>query len=133
VKLDRVLTVNVWRDGPRLGVAELHGVPHIYEAEFDHDGEGYGDTFFLTPIEPGLLALVLQEWQCRLRLEAAARAGEALPAERARREALRREIGGRLCTDPERCRYYSARFRARDPGVAMHGYLVEWRRELRVR
>jgi hypothetical protein len=30
---DRVLTVNEYYDVPRLGVAELNGVPHVYEAE----------------------------------------------------------------------------------------------------
>ena len=34
MKLDRVLTVAKYHDAPRLGVAELNGVPHIYESEF---------------------------------------------------------------------------------------------------
>jgi len=34
-------------DGPRLDVAELNSVPYIYEAEFDHSTDEYGDTYFL--------------------------------------------------------------------------------------
>jgi len=140
MKLDRVLTVDEFRDAPRRGVAELHGVPHIYEAEFDHSGEGYGDTYFLSPIERGLLALVLQERAIRQRRDLAVARGDAppecgpsLPEDRPRLEAIRHLVGARVRVDPENCRYYSAKFRPRDPEVAPGGWLVEWRCELRVR
>lgn len=42
---DRVHTINEYYDGPRLGLADVDGVPHIHEAEFDHSSEEYGDTF----------------------------------------------------------------------------------------
>jgi hypothetical protein len=45
MKLDRVLTVAKYRDAPRLGIAELNGVPHIYESEFDERTEEYRDTY----------------------------------------------------------------------------------------
>lgn len=61
--MGRVLTINDSYDGPRLGLAELRGVPHIYEAEFDHSSDYYGDTYFLSPIEPDLLALILEDWR----------------------------------------------------------------------
>lgn len=35
---DCVLTINEYYDGLRLG-------PHIYEAEFDHSTDEYGDTY----------------------------------------------------------------------------------------
>ena len=133
MKFDRVLTVNDYRDGPRRGVAELDGVPHIYEAEFESNGDGYGDTYFLSPIEPALLALVLEDWAIWRRWEAAFRRGEtpahthpALPAERERHEALASAIGDRLRVDPERCRYVRGRFGARRPTPAFHGLWVEW-------
>lgn len=119
MKFDRVLTVNDYRDGPRRGVAELDGVPHIYEAEFDGSGEGYGDTYFLTPIEPALLALALEERAERADPPAAS--GELSPAERARREARAREIDVGLRTDPEHCRYFRARF-----GERRSGWWVQW-------
>ena len=65
---DRVLTVNEFYDGPRRGVAELNGVPHIYEAEFDYNpSNGRGDTYFLSPIGTELLALVMEDWAIWLR------------------------------------------------------------------
>ena len=79
---DRVLTVNEYYDGPRLGVAELNGVPYIYEAEFDHSTDEYGDTYFLSPIDPELLALVLEDWAIRCRWDAAHKRGEATLASR---------------------------------------------------
>ena len=56
MKLDRVLTVSKYHDAPRLGVAELNGVPHIYESEFDERTEEYRDTYFLSPIDAELLS-----------------------------------------------------------------------------
>ena len=128
MKFDRVLTVNDERDGPRRGVAELDGVPHIYEAEFDHNGDGYGDTYFLSTIDRALLALVLEDWAIRRRWQAAFDRGEtppasrpALPADRRRHELLVREIGDRLQIDPEHCRYFRGRFATRASGC-----WVEW-------
>ena len=114
---DRVLTINDYYDGPRLGVAELDGVSHIYEAEFDHSSDDYGDMYFLSPIDPALLTLVLEDWAIWLRWQAAHKRNEiavdthpALPGERARHEELEAAIGDRLKTDPgSRC-YFKARF-----------------------
>jgi len=60
---DRVHTVNGYYDGPRLGIADVDGVPHIYEAEFDHSSDEYGDTYFVSPVDESLLALVLEDWE----------------------------------------------------------------------
>ena len=64
---DRVYTVNDYYDGPRLGIADVDGVPHIYEAEFDYSSDEYGDTYFVSPVDEGLLALVLEDWEIWLR------------------------------------------------------------------
>ena len=99
----RVLTVNDYYDGPRLGVAEYLGAPHIYESEFDHSADEYPETYFLSPIEPALLALVLEDWDIWLRWDAAYERGEvdidshpSLPDERTRHEELKTAIGSRL-------------------------------------
>ncbi len=117
MKLDRVLTVNEYYDGPRLGIAEFNGDPHVYQAEHDHNTEDYGDTYFLSPVEPDLLALVLEDWQIWLRWEASAKAGEtslethpALPLERGRHEELKAAIGERLKADPLNRVYRRAKF-----------------------
>jgi hypothetical protein len=127
---DRILTVNEYYDGPRLGIAELDGVAHVYEAEFDHSTDEYGDTYFLSPVEPELLALVLEDWEIWLRWQAAHERGDAdlqshpaLPAERARHEELRRRIGSRLKTDPARRVYRKAEFTATASGL----FMVHWK------
>jgi hypothetical protein len=128
---DRVLTVNDYYDGPRLGVAEYNGVPHIYEAEFDHSTDEYGDTYFLSPIEPQLLDLVLEDWAIWLRWQAAHARGEvgldshpALPAEQDRHEQLKMLIGDQLRVDPKNRPYCRAEFSALDAGVLS----VQWKR-----
>lgn len=52
---DRVYTINDYYDGPRLGIADVDGVPHIYEAEFDYSSDEYGDAYFVSAIDEGLL------------------------------------------------------------------------------
>jgi hypothetical protein len=133
MKPDRVLTVNEYYDGPRLGITELNGVPHIYEAEFDHSTGEYGDTYFLSPIEAELLALVLEDWAIWCRWNAAFKRGEvtleshpALPNERMRHEELKRAIGSRLKTDPMNRLYFKAKFSMTAPEADWDGMIVEW-------
>ena len=127
MKIDRVLTVNEYYDGPRLGIAELNGVPHIYEAEFDHSSDDYGDTYYLSPIEEDLLELVLEDWKIWLRWDAAYKKNEtphsthpALAQDRARHEMIKKNIGDRLKTDPASRVHMRAKFR-------LDGNAVEWR------
>lgn len=124
---DRVYTVNNYYDGPRLGVADVDGVPHIYEAEFDHTSDEYGDTYFVSPIDESLLALVLDDWEIWLRWDSAFKRGEvsiethpALPEDRERHEALKIAIGDRLKVDREQSKYMKAHFNDGDT-------IVEWR------
>jgi hypothetical protein len=114
---DRVYTLNDYYDGPRLGIADVYGVPHIYEAEFDYSSEEYGDTFFVSPADGDLFALVIEDWDIWLRWDAAFKRGEvsidthpALPNDRERHEALKIAIGGRLKADRSRAKYKRARF-----------------------
>ena len=133
MKPDRVLTINDYYDGPRLGVAELNGVPHIYEAEFDHSTDEYGDTYFLSPIDAALLALVLEDWSIWLRWNAAYKRSEvtveshpALPQERARHEQLQQAIGARLRSNPKNRVYRKAMFGHVAPEGDWDGTTVEW-------
>jgi len=125
---DRVYTVNDYYDGPRRGIADVDGVPHIYEAEFDHSSDEYGDTFFVSPVDQSLFALVLEDWEIWLRWQSAFKRGEAsrkshpaLPEDRERHEALKIAIGDRLRVDHTQARYLKARF-----GVENGETVVEW-------
>ena len=128
---DRVHTVNDYYDGPRLGVADVDGVPHIYEAEFDYSSDEFGDTYFVSPVEESLLALVKEDWEIWLRWDSAFKRGDvsvethpALPQDRERHEALKIAIGDRLRVDRAHARYLKAHFKASpDDG----GTIVEWR------
>ena len=77
---ERVYTVNDFYDGPRLGVADYNGQPHLYESRWDDSEgrwegekgeEGYLDNFWLSPITAEELVLVLEDWAIWERWEAA--------------------------------------------------------------
>lgn len=100
---DRVWTVTDYDDGPRGGIADVDGVPHVYQCEFDDAVDEYGDIFRLAPVTPELMALAMEDWAIWRRFEDAFRAGQAsiadhpaLPAERSRHDELRALIGDRL-------------------------------------
>ena len=125
--MDQLLTVHDYYDGPRLGIAEWNGVPHIYEAEYDHSTEDYGDTYFLSPIEPELLALVLEDWNIWLRWEAARKRDEVpadphgvMPVDAERSVVVRKSIGDRLRRDPENRVHLRAVFNGSMTGVVWH-------------
>jgi hypothetical protein len=120
---DRVYTVHDYYDGPRLGIADVDGVPHIYEAEFDHSTDEYGDTFFVSPVDESLLALALEDWEIWLRWHSASKRNEApakshpaLPEDRERHEALKIAIGDRLRVDRAQAKYMRARFETSPQG-----------------
>jgi aromatic ring-cleaving dioxygenase len=127
---DRVYTVHDYYDGPRRGIADVDGVPHIYEAEFDHSSDDYGDTYFVSPFDESLLALILEDWETWLRWNSAFKRGEvsieshpARPEDRARHEALKVAIGDRLKVDRAQARYMKAKV-AVSPQDG--GTIVEW-------
>jgi hypothetical protein len=130
---DRVITINDYYDGPRLGVAEVNGVPHVYEAEFDYAADEYANTYLVSPIDPELLSLVLEDWEIWLRWHATHERGEvslethpALPLERKRHEELKRAIGARLHPEPETSRRLKAEFRNLRVGGSWTGAEVQW-------
>lgn len=115
---DRVYTIHDYYDGPRFGVADFRGVPHIYDSQFNDAADDHDDVFLLTPIGQDLLKLVLEDWAIWLRWNAAYRGGEvpleshpALAQDRPRHEELQRLIGGRFATDPATAKRFKAEFR----------------------
>jgi hypothetical protein len=108
VTWERVYTVNDYHDGPRRGIADFRGKPHIYESEFSDFEDEYTNSFLLMQIGSDLLDLVLEDWAIWLRWHAAYQRREvspdthpALPYERERHEALKQRIGDRLCVEPD--------------------------------
>src|SRR5262245_56291606 len=74
---DQIYTINKYYDGPELGVADYRGKPHIYERQFDTERDDYSERFLLSPIDPELLSLVLENWEIWLRWDSAYRQGNA--------------------------------------------------------
>jgi hypothetical protein len=102
-KWQLILTVNEFHDGPLFGIAEFRDAPHVYERQFDPEADEYGDLFLLSPIDPDLLDLVLEDWTIWQRWAAAFGRGKvhlkshpALPADRARHRQIKALIGDRF-------------------------------------
>ncbi|QPI50710.1 hypothetical protein IV454_03765 [Massilia antarctica] len=139
MKFDRVLTVHVFYDGNLLGIAELDGVAHIYA-----NGYMYGleerdeEVYYLSPIAPELLALVMEDWAIWVRYLAASGTPEAADArhpalarDRERHDALELAIGDRVAIDPDNHKRFKAVFWAStsppDPQALWDGQRVQWR------
>ena len=117
---ERVHTMTDYYDGPRGGIADYEGQPHLYESIFN-DVDGYTDIFQLSPVPPDLFALALEDWQIWLRWETAFHNGQtsrdthpALPADRNRHDELEPILMDRLVIDASNCLSAHAEFRVRD-------------------
>ena len=132
-----VHTVTDWYDGPRRGIAEFHGRPHLFESEWQ-DGENMEtDTFLLSEIDRETFALALEDWAIWRRWETAFQQGNAakethpaLPNDRRRHDELTQLLEGRLVADPTQGVRLKAEFRVRnDPawsGYGMRPLEVRW-------
>lgn len=47
-------------DGPRGGIADFDGAPHLYRSEWDDAADDYAPAFRLSPVSPDLFALALE-------------------------------------------------------------------------
>lgn len=101
-----VYTVTDYYDGPRAGIANLCGTPHLYEAEWDSEIDDYADTFLLKPVDAETLTLAVEDWAIWQRWDDAFHRGltdreshPALPGDRKRHEELKGLLAGRLEVD----------------------------------
>jgi hypothetical protein len=85
-------------------------------------------TFFVSPVDESLFALVLEHWEIWLRWDSAFKRGEvsvqshpALPEDRERHEVLKVAIGDRLRVDRAQAKYMKARFQTSSGKT-----VVEW-------
>jgi hypothetical protein len=127
---ETVRTIDVWWDRPRLGVADVAGVPHIYESPFVTELDDFADFYLLSPIDPQTLELILEDWGIWTKWADAFDRGEvhqdthpALPKDR-RHDTAEQLIGNRAAMNPTNCRRMTAKFRRVAPG--WNGYEVEW-------
>jgi len=106
---ERVFTVTDYYDGPRKGIANFLGKPHLYECIFAEAKDNYSDLFRLTPIDAKTFQLAMEDWGIWQRWEFAFNTGKAdlsthpaLPHETKRHAELERILGRNLATDPEK-------------------------------
>jgi hypothetical protein len=128
--VETVHTCTDWYDGPRRGIADFQGQPHVFESEW-RDGEDMdADTFLLVPVDAETVRLAREDWAIWRRWETAFHQGRAgldthpaLPEDRPRHEELRRLLEGRLAVDPAGAVRKAAEFRGRrDPDWSGYGF-----------
>ena len=92
---ERVHTMTDYYDGPRQGIADFEGAPHLYVSEWDDGADLDATTFKLSSVEPRVLALALEAWCIWRRWETALhqrrtnpKTHPALPEERSRSDEL---------------------------------------------
>lgn len=124
-----VHTVTDWYDGPRKGIADYGGQPHLFESEW-RDGENMdAETFFLFPVDAETFALALETWAIWRKWETAFHQGKttdeshpALPEDRIRHDELQVLLDIRLKVDRSQSLRKSADFQVRsDPNWNGYG------------
>lgn len=126
---ERVYTVNDFFDGPRTGVADFNGSPHVYASRFDSEADDWAPDYRLAPIDGAALSAVREDWAIWCRWRQAFDAGRvsadshpALPEDRVRH----RELAGIVADVLKRAENGSIRalaeFRSTDSGSMAGGY-----------
>jgi hypothetical protein len=107
-EFELVHTMEDYYDGPRRGIANFRGEPHLYESERDSALGNYSEVFRLSPVAPAVLEAALEDWAIWRRWEQAFHDGRvpqsthpALPEDRARHEELARYLKANLRIDPK--------------------------------
>ncbi len=114
---EHVHTINDYHDGPRRGIADYLGVPHVYESIWSEPIDEYTDRFQLMPIDPATFDLAMENWAIWTSWKHAFDAGTttldshpALPADADRQAAIAHRLGDKLAVIPDRAITVSGRF-----------------------
>lgn len=140
---ETVYTVTDYYDGPRRGIADFGGRPHLYDSRFDGARDEYGDAYELRGVDDETFRLALEDWAIWLRWEDAFQAGQtpqdthpALPADRERHLEIEAILSQRLAALSGPVVRATAEFRPR-PGRPTGGrgrwLEVRWRPVARAR
>jgi len=132
-----VHTVTDYYDGPRKGIANYQGRPHLYECVFDEIKGNYSELFSLAPVDSETFQLAMEDWTIWQRWELAYHSSKteldthpALPHEAARHAELQGILDKVLMIDPQRAIAKIGRFEALGNASLPKGVLrplqVEW-------
>jgi hypothetical protein len=126
-----------YHDGPRQGVADFRGVPHVFRCIFDKARDRWSTTFELHPIDPETLALVVKDRQIWIRWRRAFEAGRVsidthphLPEYRVRHDQVTARLSERLVAAAMRSFTAAGTFRRIGDGTTAPddeaGWEVRW-------
>ena len=108
---EKVYTLWYYCDGPREGVADYQGSPHVFVSEWNEEGDDYGEAFLLKPLGAETFRLVLEDAAIGQRWKEAVEQGlttfdthPASPEDRIRTEELKRLLRKPLTVNPTRAR-----------------------------
>ena len=134
-EFEKVYTVTHYWDHPRGGIADFHGVPHVYQSEFDEEADDWSSTLLLFPIDDETLQLALEDWGRWKRWRAAFHRGEvapdshpALPEDEGRYDELKPLLKSRLQVDPRTAIKAQGQFKIASEGGSgsLKDWLVKW-------
>jgi hypothetical protein len=132
---EKVHTVSDYWDGPILGVADVGGVPHLYEKVFSEEEDDYINRYRVMPIDQELYSLLMESWAIFVRWRIAFDQGKtplethpALPEDRDRRSLLEQAIGDRKKPHSARSNEIGGQLRRVGPGPYARSYVweVQW-------
>src|SRR5215471_6082747 len=93
---EKVHTMTEYNDGPRRGIADFEGRPHLYVSEWDNDAQDFRELFVLSPVDDeAVFRMALEDFEILRRWEQAFEQDlttidtqPALPQDRARHDEL---------------------------------------------
>lgn len=71
-----VHTVTDYCDGPRKGIANYQGKPHLFECIFDESKDNYSELFWLAPVDAETFRFAMEDWAIWQRWELAFHSGK---------------------------------------------------------
>ena len=119
---ERVYTATDFYDGPRRGIADFNGKPHLFVSEFEDETQEFG-MYRVSPVTEEVLKLALEDWAIWRRWETAFHQGlttiethPALPENGSRHLELAQLLQTAMVLDDNTTRDVGAVFKARiDP------------------
>lgn len=103
---ENVYTVFDYWDGPRRGLADYGGKPHLYQCVFDEAADDWSDVFLLRAVDAHVFEMAMEGWQIWLRWRRAFHEGQttmethpALPQDRQRHQELKAVLDKKLMVD----------------------------------
>jgi hypothetical protein len=118
---EMVYTMTDVHDGPRRGMADFKGTPHLYVSEWDSNLERFLLEYKLSPVPEAVFLLAMEDWSIWQRWQSAFDQGKttvkthpALPEDQARNQELERILEERLILDRDNITTAFGRFEERN-------------------